>query len=123
MRKLKPILNILHVDERGALRQTIEALLVGGAMIGILLAAVVMFNGGVIGQQPPAPSPSDTALKQTDSRPGPMASDVLTGDKINDTINKDLSSMRNKVELDPAALRILQGDNDPARAGTGNTGN
>jgi len=98
MRRLE-LFPVLHKEERGAMKQTIEAVLVGAALVGILFAAAVIFNGGVLSNTVQASS--SHIPSHLDNKPGSMISDIVNGDKVSDTITNDLNTLKGKVGADP----------------------
>jgi hypothetical protein len=98
MRYFRLLFSNLHRGEQGAMKQTIEAVCVGVALVGILFAAAVMFNGGVISH--PAEASSTAVPKHLKDSPGSMINSIVNGDKVSDTITKDLNNLKGKLEAD-----------------------
>ncbi len=98
MRNLKYVLSILHREEQGAMKQTIEAICVGVVMVGILFTTAVMFNGGILSK--PAEASSTNVPGHLQSSPGSMISNIVTGEKVSDTITNDLKNLADKVDAD-----------------------
>lgn len=98
MSNWKLLLSSLHHEEKGAMKQTIEAVCVGAVLVGILFTTAVMFNGGVMSI--PAEVSSASVPNTVKDSPASMLNNIVNGDKVPDSITRDLSNLKGKLEDD-----------------------